>query len=187
MTQVLFEEWLISMNTYFRIQNRKVLLLVDNAPSHGWDRTINLDNIRVEFLPPNMTSRIQPMDAGIIANFKAKYRALHLRHLVNIFDQGEELEKINIRQAINFTVHAWESVKQETIANCWKTTGILPNVIVVDSCREVDETIRDIRLELRTLISELPSIANPMSVESFLEIESELGAQAERAWTDEEI
>src|SRR4051794_31015611 len=92
MTRMLFQEWLVDLNTRFRIQNRKVLLLLDNAPSHNWDRTLSLDNVHVEFLPPNLTSHIQPMDAGIIANFKAKYRVLYLRGLLDVFDKRDELE-----------------------------------------------------------------------------------------------
>jgi DDE superfamily endonuclease len=73
MTTAIFEPWIIALNAYFRIKNRKVLLLIDNAPSHSWDKSLSLENVRVEFLPPNTTAHLQPMDAGIISNFKAKY------------------------------------------------------------------------------------------------------------------
>ena len=34
--------------------------------------------------------------------------------------------KLNIKEAIDFIVEAWDAVKQSTIVNCWKKTGILP-------------------------------------------------------------
>ena len=41
---------------------RKVLLLIDNASSHYV--SYQSRNVKVMFLPPNMTSKIQPLDAG---------------------------------------------------------------------------------------------------------------------------
>ena len=34
MNSLIFEEVLYDMNNYFRAQDKKILLLVDNAPSH---------------------------------------------------------------------------------------------------------------------------------------------------------
>ena len=40
---------------------------MDNCSAHNLDRiTKNLSQIRVEFLPPNTTSVLQPCDQGII-------------------------------------------------------------------------------------------------------------------------
>ena len=44
-------------------QKRKITLLVDNAPGHIAD---DYDNIELVFLPPNTTSKLQPLDQGII-------------------------------------------------------------------------------------------------------------------------
>ncbi|XP_070592955.1 tigger transposable element-derived protein 1-like [Erythrolamprus reginae] len=52
--------------------NFKVLLLMDNAGGHD-DLAHEHDGVQVEFLPPNTTSLIQPMDQGIIRAFKALY------------------------------------------------------------------------------------------------------------------
>jgi len=69
--------WLTWFNK--RISGRKVLLLIDGFSAHkAAVRTIfkngSLKNTRVEFLPPNYTSVYQPLDQGIIANFKLFYR-----------------------------------------------------------------------------------------------------------------
>jgi hypothetical protein len=41
---------------------------------------------------------------------------------------GQQPEKITIKDAIKFTAKAWKRVTSQTIINCWKKTGILPDV-----------------------------------------------------------
>ena len=53
-----------------RLQNRHILLLVDNVPVHKIDENIDLTNVVVHFLPPNTTAYLQSCDAGIINSFK---------------------------------------------------------------------------------------------------------------------
>ncbi|XP_008181899.1 tigger transposable element-derived protein 6-like [Acyrthosiphon pisum] len=50
----------------------KIILFLDNASSHT--DTLILKNIKLIFLPPNTTSICQPLDHGIIKNFKVHYR-----------------------------------------------------------------------------------------------------------------
>ena len=83
MTMVLFNDWLKSLNSKMRNQKRKVLLIMNNAPSHS---VPNLSNVEIHFLPPTTTSHLQPLDAGIIQCFKGHYRRQHLRHLVDCID-----------------------------------------------------------------------------------------------------
>jgi hypothetical protein len=52
---------------------RQILLLLDNFSGHTVD-VEDLEHIRVEFFAPNMTSKVQPLDQGIIRAFKAHYR-----------------------------------------------------------------------------------------------------------------
>ncbi|CAG8739779.1 1230_t:CDS:2, partial [Gigaspora rosea] len=88
----------------FRIQERRILLLVDNATSHT------------------------PMDAGIINTFKAHYKRLYINQVIHDFDRGvEEPSKIDILQAIRLVKAAWEAISTETLKNCWRHTGILPH------------------------------------------------------------
>ena len=54
-------------------QGRQVILFWDNATSHP---NLQLENVKLVYLPPNTTSHAQPLDQGIIQNFKVRYRRL---------------------------------------------------------------------------------------------------------------
>ena len=54
-TAVVFEHWLKKWNESLTRQKCHILLLVDNAPSHI---TKEYSNIRVQYLPPNTTSKL---------------------------------------------------------------------------------------------------------------------------------
>ncbi|XP_070593160.1 tigger transposable element-derived protein 1-like [Erythrolamprus reginae] len=86
--------------------NFKVLLLMDNAGGHD-DLAHEHDGVQVEFLPPNTTSLIQPMDQGIIRAFKALYTRNSLGSIVEAMDADQ-----------NFTLKAYWC--QYTIASCLK-------------------------------------------------------------------
>ena len=83
---------------------KQVILLIDNAPSHKI--TIDLTNIKIIFLPPNLTSVLQPLDAGVIACLKRYYRKkLVNKHLVN-FEKGDKSE-ITLRDSVMFLHQLW--------------------------------------------------------------------------------
>ena len=71
MTFVIFQDWLFAWDRELRSNNWHICLLVDNATSHP--NSVELTNIRLVFLPPNTTSLVQPMDQGVIRNFKHFY------------------------------------------------------------------------------------------------------------------
>lgn len=80
MLTTLFQEWLLDFDYQVGIKHNKqcVLLLLDNCTSHKLDN-LTLENVEVYFLPPNTTSKLQPMDAGIIMSFKKHYRHYHIQ------------------------------------------------------------------------------------------------------------
>ncbi|XP_068229441.1 tigger transposable element-derived protein 1-like [Palaemon carinicauda] len=63
----------------------KVLLLIDCAGRHGME--LHYDRVQVDFLPPNITSFIQPMDQGVIRAFKALYMRSTMDSLVCSIDE----------------------------------------------------------------------------------------------------
>lgn len=125
MTTGLFNNWIIKFNSDIKLKNKKVILLLDNASSHVKEEMTTLSNVVLHFLPPNTTSRIQPLDAGIIRTFKAHYRAKQLQQYVDQLDNNEPM-LISVREALHHIVDAWKEVKTSTITNCWRHTQILP-------------------------------------------------------------
>ena len=126
MTALLFKEWLKTWNKDLIEQGRKICLLVDNCSAHP---EVELSNIRLEFLPANTTSLIQPMDMGIIKNLKTFYRQELVSRIIasienNIISSeasAADISKtINVLQAIHMTADSWRAVSAETIQNCFK-------------------------------------------------------------------
>ena len=64
MDGTLFEEWLHELNRKFEMQERKVVMKVDNCPAHP--EVSGLKAINLQFLPQNITSCIQPTYQGVI-------------------------------------------------------------------------------------------------------------------------
>ena len=80
MTFVIFQDWLFAWDHELCSNNWHICLLVDNATSHP--NSVELTNI----LPPNTTSLMQPMDQGVIHNFKHFYHEQIQKCLVNALD-----------------------------------------------------------------------------------------------------
>ena len=128
MDSAIMSDILSKLNRKFVHQNRKVLLFLDNVSSHSPDLVGRFSNITVIFLPKNTTSRLQPLDAGIIKNFKVCYRKLIVKHaLAKIKDTphtaSEITKSIDVLMAIRWIKHAWDSVRSNTITNCFKHCG----------------------------------------------------------------
>ncbi|XP_070385946.1 tigger transposable element-derived protein 4-like [Dermacentor albipictus] len=121
-TQQLFSDYVRKLDRKFKSQNRKVLLFVDNCGAHG--HIHDLECIRLEFLPPNTTSVLQPMDQGIIKNLKVLYRARLLNRMVVCIDAGKQY-CVSLLSAINMLADAWKAVAPATLQNCFRHAGFV--------------------------------------------------------------
>lgn len=106
---------------------QKALLLMDNCPGHpAVDELVSKDGkIRVKLLPKNTTSKIQPLDQGIIENCKRNYRhemikeALLYRSVKETTTVTDYLKQLNIKGVIDLIHIAWTAIPSKSIANCW--------------------------------------------------------------------
>ncbi|XP_024049951.2 jerky protein homolog-like [Terrapene carolina triunguis] len=115
MTSDIFEEWfkkyfVPAVRNHLRRQNLepKALLLLDNCPAHPPVETLTSKDgkIKMSYLSKNTTSKIQPLDQGIIATFKMNYH----KALVN---------KLNLLDVFNLGETAWLGITPSTIEKCW--------------------------------------------------------------------
>jgi hypothetical protein len=194
MTAATFNGWLTEWDKQLSRECRKILLLVNNFSGHASPPTLN--NIRLEFFAPNMTSHIQPLDQGIIRAFKAIYRRNYLQHVMRRVDAKEDdIWHINQLTAMNYIYAAWSLVNSSSIANCFRHAGLKAQSdqdrspsspiiidaadlgsdapIIVDTAEESDLDAA-VELEVQKLDDEVDELAsqgviqNRMSIEFFL-------------------
>ena len=119
------------------------MLVMDNFRAHilpkdkvtqltfaGGFNGFQYQNVVCLFLPPNVTSVVQPLDQGIIAAFKAHYRRHHIAFFLDQIREGIKPKsvKINMMQVLRWTREGKKFIEGETIANCWVKSGILSTV-----------------------------------------------------------
>lgn len=120
MTTELFNNWLLTVNGDMKRQKRKILLFLDNCTVHNSPPT--LSNVELYFFPPNTTSKLQPLDQGIIHNFKTFYRKEIVKLVLESLDK-QLTANITVLTAILLIDKAWRAVTPLTILNCFKKSG----------------------------------------------------------------
>lgn len=120
-----------------------VALLMDNCGRHAADLIDHKNQVSIFPLPPNCTASHQPMDLGIISAWKAHYRRLMLRDVMDDLETRMERRQHNWGLAPGMTGLAegydphmldvthlvrvsWEKVQPMTIAQCWVKSKVLP-------------------------------------------------------------
>lgn len=101
----------------------KAVLLLDFPPAHPQEESLSSDDGRivVKYLPPNVTSLIQPMNQGVLAMVKRYYRAgLLQKYMEEGTDPKLFWKNLTVLDAIYEVSRAWTMVKSSTIARAWK-------------------------------------------------------------------
>lgn len=179
MTSQLMIDWLKWFSR--RIGNRRVLLIMDNFSAHTLavniiNETAPLQNITVVWLPPNSTSKTQPLDQGIISAFKTYYRKRWLTYMVEEFDCGQSpLRTMNVLKAIRWSILAWHSITPVTIQNCWyHSTLILRPDNQSEPLQSDVQLAIDAAAALITQLQQQNRITDAMAIDSFLSPVDEL-------------
>ncbi len=119
----IFTKFLKGWDQELQHADRKIVLLLDNFSGHPHIED-ELTHIRLEFMPLNTTSIIQPADAGIIKTLKGYYRSALCSRLIQEMETeaGDAIsssKKIPVLDAIFLCSKAWKKVTATTIKNCF--------------------------------------------------------------------
>ncbi|XP_047984684.1 tigger transposable element-derived protein 6-like [Leguminivora glycinivorella] len=120
MTGELFRKWLIKTDKQMITEKRKILLFIDNCTAHN--DVPPLRAIKVQFLPANTTSQLQPLDQGIIKNFKTFYRKEIVKKMITDMEQNT-VSSIHVLHAMRMVDKAWRNVTSNAVKNCFKACG----------------------------------------------------------------
>ena len=141
----IFTRWLKELDRKIA-EGRKITMIVDNCPAHP--HVEGLQAVELIFLPPNTTSKLQPMDQGVIRSLKAKYRSAVVKLYINRIESGQELPKISILDAMKFL--AWNRVIKDTVQTCFKRAGISKDA-QADAVEEIDDPFKSLQSDLDEL------------------------------------
>lgn len=180
----ILDEVLTKLNRRLSSRSRSVVLIMDNAGCHPHELKGKYSNIKIIFLPPNTTSHIQPLDLGIIQNFKVHYRRLLLRFVLSKIDETNDtasqiVKSVDVLIAIRWVAEAWESVKEETIMKCFRNSGITGSSFsVVSRAYETEDPFDEVEAqeELNDLVDQIslgPDTTN-CSMEEYINGEDNL-------------
>ena len=133
MTSEIFTRWVKKFDMKCHRQHRRVALIVHNCPAHP--KIKDLKAVKLVFLPPNTTSRTQPMDQGVIRALKHHYRKQVIVKHLRAIGRKEEV-KINVLDALYF--FATGLVKCITTDYC----QLLPSCWLQDPRRHQPDTHR---------------------------------------------
>lgn len=147
MTEDLFNKFLAEWDKEL---NHHIVLLLDNFKGHDIEN--DYEHIIIIFLPPNTTSKTQPLDGGIIASLKAKYRTKLLSFIM--FRLGENsrftMNEVNVKQVIPWINESWKAVKNETIVKCFKRCLPSNCINAIDVDEVSDGTFEDLRVVMES-------------------------------------
>jgi hypothetical protein len=177
MNTTVMVEWLQAF--YLHIGSiRQVLLTMDNFPAHctALELAPPPTNIRVCWLPANLTSRFQPLDQGIIQSFKANYRRQWLSYMLECFEANQDpLKSMNIHLAIRWIVRSWNHfLTNTTIYNCFRKSTLVTSPISLPTQLNPPNISA-----LYDQVARAGNIHDVMAISNFLNLEEEVEVEKE--------
>ena len=120
----------------------KVLLLIDNAPSHPSSAFLSSEDgmLKTVFLPANTTSVIQPMDQGVLGPLKRRYKHKLLLHIIMENENPDSslpelLKMVTMKDVVYWISDAWNEASSDSLAKAWKQ--LLPETPTTPESSEI--------------------------------------------------
>ncbi|GFT24478.1 tigger transposable element-derived protein 6 [Trichonephila clavipes] len=125
---------------YEKREKRHLLLFLDNCTVHN--NAPLLSNVKLQFFPPNSTSKLQPLDQGIMHNSKTFYRREIVKSVLDNLENQQNVTTISILTVLIMIDKSWRAVTPLTIHSFFKKSDFLsPNLV------DVDDTLTEFNTE----------------------------------------
>ena len=103
----------------------KALLILDNCSAHPEEDVLVSDDglVIAKFLPPNVTSLIQPMDQGVLESMKRRYKRSLLQEVLlseDLVDPIAFTKSITMKVVVEKISLAWDQITPVTIRRSWR-------------------------------------------------------------------
>ena len=135
--------WEVFMPLVRRKTNKKGALIMDNCGPHRSHVGDLIGLVDIYLLPQNYTALCQPIEMGIIASWKRKYKSLRLMEIARNLESHTELRAQthqlrvgmgglahrygpNMLYVAEMVHYSWQTVSQMTIVRCWTKSKIPP-------------------------------------------------------------
>lgn len=172
MTGVIFSRWLQRLDFAMANQKRRILLFINDMPSHVVAH-LDLTNVVVFILSPAVMQMLNPITSRVVTTFKKRFRRYHLRHAI---DKAEATKNTmfdaDVLQAMKWAAASWDEITTETIKRAWIPTQLVRNRVEMDEhdlLQEEEEVLLDTELEHLMLFLRL---ANPIPMMEYLNDET---------------
>jgi DDE superfamily endonuclease len=142
MTREIFQQLLIEFDSEM---TKPVVLILDNFSGHKVSASLVLKYTMLMYLPPNTTSKTQPLDAGLIFQFKVRYRKELLCYALDKVLNGTfRINQITLRLIVPWITQAFISIPNTNIERCFNKTLKLNFNLESPKEIEEDETILEL-------------------------------------------
>ena len=126
--------WELDASMYIsNLNNRKLLLIKDKYVTHSlehvgggeiiWFSTLQVSNMTIAFVAPNVTSVVQPLNQGIIASFKVRFKRKLLEGVLSQFDSYTHQVLVNKVPNLRYVIIWCSQVWRETSESYGTTWG----------------------------------------------------------------
>lgn len=161
MTFELFADWGRTFNRKMSVQERHVLLFLDNAPAHPKDLKLSYIKLQYMYMPSN-TSTLQSLDLGVIEALKKQYQTYLLRFTVTHVDSetaaSEVKNKVTVLHAAKWLASAVNAVNPGTVQHCFWKAGVNPDAPVANDSEDdlpLSHLLAELRPHMHELVDEL--------------------------------
>lgn len=170
MTTDMFYSWLKRFDSYISTSpRRKELFLFDICSAHCATETLpTLLRVPVLSLPPNITSKLQPMYAGVVTAVKMPYRSSQMDITIYLVEEkASYIYKIYILSAMRFLKGVWLELPSIVMINIWAHTKVISSSTNISEEAERKASPVDDRHFLKSMIAYLVIEMSRVAIEHF--------------------